>query len=52
MKDSGSPLNGQQFKNQQIEVLYGFEYFTVAARRLREIPGEEQMANLEKERWI
>jgi adenylate cyclase len=52
MKESGSALNGQQFKKQQIEILYEFEYFTVAARRLREIPGEEQMSNLEKERWI
>jgi len=52
LKENGSTINGQQFKKQQLELLYGFEFFTVAARRLREVPGEEQMTNLEQERWI
>jgi len=52
MKDAGVPVNGQQFKKQQLELLHEFEYFTVAARRLREIPGQEQMDTFEQERWI
>ncbi|MCP4310969.1 MAG: hypothetical protein GY790_06875 [Bacteroidetes bacterium] len=52
MVESGANLNGQQFKKQQLELLYTFDFFTVAARRLREVPGEEQQTNLEQERWI
>ena len=50
--ESGIHINGQQFKKQQLELLYEFDFFTVAARRLREVSGEEQMATLEQERWI
>jgi len=52
IREAGAKINGQQFKKQQLELLYEFEYFTVAAQRLREIPGTEQMAKLEQERWI
>jgi len=52
LKEAGSNINGQQFKKQQLELLYGFEYFTTAARRLREVTSEDQMATLEEERWI
>ncbi len=52
MKEAGSNINGQQFKKQQLELLYGFDYFTTAAQRLREIPGHEQRTILEQERWI
>ena len=51
-KETGSKINGQQFKNQQLELLYEFQFYTVAARRMREVSGEKQMRNLEKERWI
>ncbi|MEN8156399.1 MAG: adenylate/guanylate cyclase domain-containing protein [Bacteroidota bacterium] len=51
-KEAGSNINGPQFKKQQLEFLYEFEFFTVAARRLREVPGKDQMTNLEQERWI
>jgi hypothetical protein len=49
---NGLKINGQQFKNQQLEILYNFEFFTIGGQRLREIPGEEQMSRLEQERWI
>ncbi len=49
---NGLKFNGQQFKNQQLEILYNFEFFTIGGQRLREIPGEEQMSRLEQERWI
>jgi hypothetical protein len=52
MRESGVKINGQQFKHQQIEMLHEFEFFTVAARRLREVSGQDQMSRLEKERWI
>ena len=50
--ETGATLNGQQFKKQQLERLYTFDFFTVAAKRLREIPGEVQQTSLEQERWI
>jgi len=52
IKETGSKINGQQFKNQQLELLYEFQFYTVAGRRLREVSGQKQMNNLEKERWI
>ncbi len=52
MKEAGININGQQFKKQQLELLYSFEFFTVAGQRLREVSGEDQMAKLEQERWI
>ncbi|MFH0756458.1 MAG: adenylate/guanylate cyclase domain-containing protein [Bacteroidota bacterium] len=52
MKEAGSNINGQQFKKQQLELLYGFDYFTISGRRLREVPGQEQRNTLEQERWI
>ncbi len=52
MVETGTNLNGQQFKKQQLELLYTFDYFTTAARRLREVSGEVQRTALEHERWI
>jgi len=52
LKETGAKINGQQFKNQQIELLDKFEFFTVAGQRLREVNGTDQMAVLEQERWI
>jgi len=52
LRETGSKINGQQFKKQQLELLYEFQYFTTAASRLREVSGQNQMTNLEKERWI
>jgi len=52
MKEAGAKINGQQFKKQQLELLYSFEFFTVAGQRLREVSGADQMAILEQERWI
>jgi len=52
MVEAGVNLNGQQFKKQQLELLYTFDFFTVAARRLREVSGEDQRTSLEQERWI
>ena len=52
LKETGSKINGQQFKNQQLELLYEFQFYTVAGRRLREVSGQKQMNILEKERWI
>ena len=52
LRENGSKINGQQFKKQQLELLYEFQYFTTAASRLREVSGQKQMSNLEKERWI
>lgn len=52
LRETGSKINGQQFKKQQLELLYEFQYFTTAANRLREVSGPRQMSNLEKERWI
>jgi adenylate cyclase len=52
MKEAGAKINGQQFKKQQFELLYNFEFNTLAARRLREVSGPDQMSILEQERWI
>jgi hypothetical protein len=50
--ETGAKINGQQFKHQQLELLYNFEFFTLAGQRLREVKSAEQMATLEQERWI
>ncbi len=52
LKETGAKISGQQFKNQQLELLHEFEFFTTTGRRLREVTGPQQMASLEKERWI
>jgi len=52
LKETGSKINGQQFKKHQLELLYGFEFYTIAGQRLREVSGTDQMATLEQERWI
>jgi class 3 adenylate cyclase len=52
MTEAGVKINGQQFKHQQLELLHGFDFFTVTAQRLREVSGPDQMATLEQERWI
>jgi len=52
IKETGSKINGQQFKHHQLELLYKFQFFTLAAQRLREVPSSEQMTTLEQERWI
>lgn len=52
LQEAGIKINGQQFKKQQLELLYEFRFFTTAASRLREVSGEEQMTLLEQERWI
>jgi adenylate cyclase len=52
LKETGSKINGQQFKKQQQELLFDFEYYTEAAQRMREISGSDQMSTLDQERWI
>ena len=52
LKETGSKINGQQFKKQQQELLFDFEFYTVAAQRLREVSGSDQMTTLDQERWI
>jgi hypothetical protein len=52
LKETGSKINGQQFKKQQLELLHDFDFYTTAARRLREVSGEDQMTILEEQRWI
>jgi adenylate cyclase len=52
LKEAGSKINGQQFKKQQQELLYEFEFYTVAAQRLREVSSKDQMSILDEERWI
>lgn len=52
LKEVGAKINGQQFKNQQLELLFEFQFYTVAAKRLREVSGSDQMTNMEQERWI
>ena len=52
LKEAGSNINGQQFKKQQQELLFNFEFYTTAAQRLREVSGSEQMSILDQERWI
>ena len=52
MVETGTNINGQQFKKQQLELLYTFDFFSIAARRLREVSGETQRTALEQERWI
>jgi adenylate cyclase len=49
---AGSNINGQQFKKQQQELLFNFEFYTVAAQRMREVSGSDQMSTLDLERWI
>jgi len=50
--EAGSKINGQQFKKQQQELLFDFDFYTTAAQRLREVSGNDQMTTLEQERWI
>jgi len=52
LKENGSKINGQQFKKQQLEVLFDFQFYTLAAQRMREVSGSDQMTSLEEERWI
>ncbi|MEA3461520.1 MAG: adenylate/guanylate cyclase domain-containing protein [Bacteroidota bacterium] len=52
IKENGSKINGQQFKKQQLELLFDFQFYTVAAQRMREVSGSDQMTTLEQERWI
>jgi adenylate cyclase len=52
IKETGSSMNGQQFKKLQLEFLYTFDFFTLAAQRLREVSREDQIEKLEQERWI
>jgi hypothetical protein len=52
LREAGVKLTGQQFKNQQLELLHDFEFYTTAARRLREVTGPQQMTRMEQERWI
>ena len=52
LREAGIKITGQQFKNQQLELLHDFEFYTTAGRRLREVNGSQQMSSLEKERWI
>ncbi|MDF1573656.1 MAG: adenylate/guanylate cyclase domain-containing protein [Bacteroidales bacterium] len=52
LRKTGSKINGQQFKKQQLELLFEFQFYTVAAKRMREVSGNEQMSILEQERWI
>jgi hypothetical protein len=52
LKEAGAKINGQQFKKQQQELLFDFEFYTVAAQRLREVSGSDQMSTLDQERWI
>ena len=52
VKEAGAKINGQQFKKNQLELLYNFEFFTLAGQRLREVSGTDQMSTLEQERWI
>ena len=52
VKENGSKINGQQFKKQQLELLFDFQFYTVAAQRMREVSGSDQMTILEQERWI
>ena len=52
IREAGVKITGQQFKNQQLELLHEFEFYTTAAQRLREVKGPQQMTRLEQERWI
>jgi len=52
LRKVGLKINGQQFKKQQLELLFDFQFYTVAARRMREVSGSDQMSILEQERWI
>jgi class 3 adenylate cyclase len=51
-RENGSKINGQQFKKQHQELLFEFQFYTIAAKRMREVSGSDQMTTLEKERWI
>ncbi len=46
MKNNVKDFSREQFLRQQAELLKKFEFFTVAARRLREISPEDQLKNL------
>jgi hypothetical protein len=46
MKEAGSNINGQQFKKQQQELLFNFEFYTVAAQRMREVSGSTITSNI------
>jgi len=47
--ESGRQVTWEEFTKEQLELLSGFCFFTLAGQRLREIPAAEQMAKLERE---
>ena len=49
VKESGRNITWQEFKQEQLELLSGFRFFTLAGQRLRELPTEEQLALLQRE---
>jgi len=52
LNEAGIKINGQQFKNKQLELLFEFEFYTLSAQRLREVTGTDQISIIEQERWI
>jgi class 3 adenylate cyclase len=48
LTEMGRKITWPQFKQEQVEFLSHFNFFTLAAQRLREIPAEEQMDSLKK----
>jgi adenylate cyclase len=52
LNEAGIKINGQQFKNKQLELLFEFEFYTLSAQRLREVKGTDQISIIEQERWI
>ncbi len=52
LNEAGIKINGQQFKNKQLELLFEFEFYTLSAQRLREVKSTDQISIIEQERWI
>ncbi|MFO7934132.1 MAG: adenylate/guanylate cyclase domain-containing protein [Bacteroidales bacterium] len=48
LTEMGRKITWPQFKQEQVEFLSRFNFFTLAAQRLREIPAEEQLDSLKK----
>jgi len=47
--ESGRQVTWEEFRQEQLEMLSGFRFFTLAGQRLREIPAAEQIALMERE---
>ena len=47
-----TPVNVSEFKLKQLEIIQQYLFFTESARRLREVPAEEQIIKIKNDDWL